>query len=222
MSLEAALNILRRISFFIVLIILGLLYQKINVYPALDIVSVSTFIDKQIPFVPQFVIPYVSWYLYISLGSFLLSARKNQDYYKYLAGLVSGWLVCCGCFYFWPVEIIRPGIETKDAFSRAVQFIYIIDGRFNCLPSTHVLAATLVTLFLCKYYRNSCIRIMSVIWCLLICISTLFIKQHYMLDVVSAIILSLILFSLFNLPIMKTVPGKSFDPRKETTANLVD
>ena len=68
-----------------------------------------------------------------------------------------------------------------------------VDAAGNAFPSMHVATATFTMLRLQDVWRRigapALIRIVNLTWCSAIVLSTLFIKQHVVLDVISGALL---------------------------------
>ena len=100
-------------------------------------------------------------------------------------------IICYVTFYIFPTTVPRPTIITKDIFSRLVLSIYKNDNPYNCFPSVHVVNAMIVSIYVNREKKfNKIIKIFSSLVAILIMISTMFIKQHVFLDVVSGIIVA--------------------------------
>ena len=61
-----------------------------------------TFIDKLIPFNRFFIIPYVSWYIFIAVFSVILCISDKEKYFKLLITLNIGMITCYIIYYFYP------------------------------------------------------------------------------------------------------------------------
>ena len=145
-------------------------------------------LDNVIPFNSIFIIPYVYWYLYIVIGFIFILVNSRKDYIRAFISFFIGMSVCYIIYYVYPTEITRPIIENNNIFNYLVNLIYSIDRPVNCFPSLHVLT----TYFIMRYtkYKDSKKKFYyTQISGVLIILSTLFIKQHFIADVISAIIL---------------------------------
>lgn len=146
-------------------------------------------LDNIIPFNSIFVIPYVYWYLYIVIGFIFILVNSRKDYIRVFISFFIGMSICYIVYYLYPTEITRPNIENSNILNYLVNIIYSIDRPVNCFPSLHVLT----TYFIMRYtkYKDSKKKFYyTQIVGVLIIISTLFIKQHFILDVISAIVLA--------------------------------
>jgi len=161
--------------------------------------SLLTDLDRKIPFVEAFVIPYFGWYFFIVGTLVYFFVKERKLYYTTLWSMLSGMLVCFIIYYFFQTVAPRPEITGDSWLSRMVQFVYSQDGAFNCFPSIHCLT-TFLTM---RAISGSPIKNkwnMSVIYLSgsLIILSTLFIKQHVVMDVLSSIVLGNVAFSIFS------------------------
>ena len=183
-------EILKRSLFILCVGAVSIIYPLINYYRGGERI-VETYIDKIIPFNKYFVIPYISWYVYVVLFMVIFCVINERTYYRLLISLSVGMIICYVTFYIFPTTVPRPTIITKDIFSRLVLSIYKNDNPYNCFPSVHVVNAMIVSIYVNREKKfNKLIKIISSLVAILIMISTMFIKQHVFLDVVSGIIVA--------------------------------
>ena len=151
--------------------------------------DITVALDKVIPFKAIFIIPYVYWYVYIVIGFVFILINSRRDYMRLFISFFIGMSVCYAIYYVYPTEITRPIIQKGDLLNNLVNFIYSADKPVNCFPSLHVLT----TYFIMRYtkYKNSKKKFYyTQIIGLLIILSTLFIKQHFVLEVIGGILLA--------------------------------
>ena len=146
-------------------------------------------LDKEIPFVSLFVFPYVYWYIFIIVGLIFLLSKDRKEYLRALMAIYIGMCICFTFYYLYPVEISRPVVENNTIPNKLVNIIYKNDRPFNCFPSIHVLNTYIIMRFT-KIKDNKYWFYYTNIIGILIILSTLFIKQHFILDGVVAIILA--------------------------------
>lgn len=156
-------------------------------------------LDDLIPFVKVFIIPYLSWFVYIGFGFAYSGFKCKNEYYKLCIFMFSGMAICYIIYLLLPnAQNLRPVIAGRDVFSRLVNYIYSVDTPTNVSPSIHVMASVGIntTLSNCaRMEKKAKLEWISVIWMLLICLSTLLIKQHSAIDVIFGILLSLVLYA---------------------------
>ena len=103
--------------------------------------------DKFIPFNKYFILPYVSWYIFIAIFSAILCILDKERYLKLLITLNIGMITCYIIYYFYPTYVPRPMITGTDFFSNLVLNLYAADNPYNCFPSIHVLNSVLIALY---------------------------------------------------------------------------
>lgn len=153
-------------------------------------------VDAFVPFCEHFVVFYCAWYpLLIGLGLYLLF-RDSAVYRRYMKYLAITFLVSAVVWFLLPTaQSLRPVVFPRDnIFSDIMAGLYSIDTNTNVLPSVHVVGSVGAALAAwdCPHLRQRkwicpTITVLSI----LICASTLFTKQHAVLDLLTGLILAL-------------------------------
>lgn len=183
-----------RFSFVFIIPMISILYPILNRYRGMVYVQKLP-IDNVIPFIKIFILPYVSWYPFIATFLIILCFVDKENYFKLVAGLSIGMLTCYLIYFFYPTYVQRPVIECEDIFDKLVLWVYGRDNPFNCWPSIHVLNSFLVALYTSLSNKvNSFVKSVGIIISSLIVLSTMFVKQHYLSDVVAGIVLGTIIY----------------------------
>ncbi len=162
---------------------------------------IHTAVDDMIPFVEVFVLPYYTWFLYVSLTLlFFLFSFEVEDYYKSFIFLATGMTVFLVVSTLFPnMHHLRPVVMPRDnVFTHLVQIIYNTDSSANLWPSIHVYNS-LGTMIAVHHSKrcNKAAKIVSDIVGVSIIFSTLFIKQHSVYDVITAFIMATIFYMVF-------------------------
>lgn len=168
-------------------------------------------IDDSIPFRKIFVIPYMFWFAYMIVAFLYLGLKSKRDFLKLLIFIFLGMSISFSVFIIYPTgQGLRPLLESQGAFSNLVSFIYYVDPPINVCPSIHVLNSIGVHLAISNYDgAKGKIKIFSFIIMILICISTVFIKQHSFIDVIWGSILAVVLYiCVYVVPNLFTVDAK--------------
>ena len=166
-----------------------------NLIPAESCYVVHCAIDDLIPFCEIFLIPYVFWYLLIiiSLGYFLL---YNVDSFKRLQiFIIITQAVAMAIYIFFPNrQDLRPTQFPRDNFlTRSVAFLYLIDTNTGVCPSLHVAYSIgIASVWLKEKGVHLLWKSFVVISAILICLSTMFIKQHSAVDFFAALVVCLL------------------------------
>jgi membrane-associated phospholipid phosphatase len=178
--------------------LISMTYPILNQYRG-NTNSVFTFVDKLVPFNKYFILPYISWYVFIAIFSAILCILDKEKYLKLLITLNIGMITCYMIYYIYPTHVPRPMITGTDFFSNLVLNLYEADNPYNCFPSIHVLNSVLIALYTYKSEKvNNFVKAICVIISVSIILSTMFIKQHYFADVVAGIIFAYILYFSFK------------------------
>lgn len=160
-------------------------------------------IDDLIPFCEYFIVPYLLWFLFVFMTKvyFANEKRPKEEYYKLLATLCTGMtLFLIISFVFPNGHYLRPQLEEGGIFLWTVKILHFIDSPANILPSLHVFEAVAccTALLLNDEFRSKKGRLVgTVVLTVAIILSTLFLKQHSVVDVVTALILNCICYELF-------------------------
>ncbi len=97
-------------------------------------------------------------------------------------------------FFAFQTQIVRAEVRAGNIFDDLVLFVYSLDNPVNALPSLHVSLSTLATLFV--FLRNKKLGLYISPVTILIILSTVFIKQHAVLDVFAGLIMAFAVFKI--------------------------
>ena len=148
---------------------------------------IHTALDDRIPFVKEFVIPYLLWFPYIAYGLIYTGIHSRRDFIRLYVFLAGGMAAAYTVYMIFPnAQDLRPVIPQDDLFSRLVKLVYATDTPTNVCPSVHVINSLAVNAalqhsdtFAAKKFGKAASFCLTI----LICLSTVMIKQHSVLDV---------------------------------------
>jgi membrane-associated phospholipid phosphatase len=162
------------------------IYDLLNHGPA--VWNLRTPLDAALPVVKQFVVPYVSlnYVVYFTLIFFLLF--KTKIFHSASLAMITAFFVSYFFYFFFQTEVMRPVLTGTDLFTRMIQNVYAGDHPFNDFPSLHTSVSTLLAIHWFRFDRRA--GIIASIWAVFVVISTVLIKQHYVADVVSGLLLA--------------------------------
>ena len=178
---------------FLVQLIAG--YNIIQKYFPVGHVLKISFIDNHVPYMPVFALAYLCYTLILFLPFLFVFTNKKQ-LFAVSTAFFSVATICNICYISFQTMMIRPEIIPSGFFDRLVMFIYSIDKPVNLVPSEHVAFPVLTTLCLCHIKKKSWYILLPIT--ILIILSTLFIKQHYILDVLAGIVVAGIGYLIFK------------------------
>ena len=151
-------------------------------------------LDDWIPFCELFIIPYTFWYFYL-LGAHLFLLRYDIAAFRkmMLFFIITYAYAILFCFFFPNCQELRPEhFARNNLLTRLTGLIYAADTNTNVSPSMHVLGTLAATFALWNTDRfrtkqgHAALAVITV----LICVSTVFVKQHSVLDIIAALPIS--------------------------------
>lgn len=185
------------LSFMGSIMISNIFYKLLNNGDG-DINSLVTNVDRTIPFLKIFILPYITWYGYITVGLIYLCMKNRKTYYTSLISLNIGLAVCYIIYAIFQTTVPRPVVADSDILSKLVNMIYKHDNPFNCFPSMHVTTTYILMKGINDTESNVIISFIFNVIGILIIISTQFVKQHVVLDLIFALLLCEVIFRLVN------------------------
>ena len=145
-------------------------------------------LDDYIPFVPEFIVFYILFFVFTPIPIIIFWKRKNIN--NIIRSFIMVKAISLITYMFLQTEINRPEINPNNSiFEKIVQYLYSTDQSKNLMPSLHVSLSLLTALWIAKYYPK--IKIPILILGSLIAISTVFVKQHVLIDVPTGLLLGI-------------------------------
>jgi len=212
--------------------ILPLFINKKNRYQMALLCAIAFFVGYSVPnhyhlYQPQLldflwidhVVPMVPWTIFIYIGEYVLfvtayfmfrdELNRNRYIWSYFGVLMFAIVV----FVLYPVTYPRADFpippETHRFTAKVFNTLRMIDDPSNCLPSLHV-ACCYLTAFAFLPRTESRVTFWTYfLWATAIGASTLTTKQHYFVDVISGVALSLAGYYIFFKKI-RYVPVQQF------------
>lgn len=193
------------------LTLFGYLEQK----PVHGFHVIDTVFDSHIPFCEYFIVPYLLWFPYqvVTVLYFIFINKNKKEYYQLILNMMMGMTIFLIVSYIYPnVLHLRPSeFPRENVFTDMVRWLYRTDTPTNVLPSIHVFNSLAVHMSLtnCEALRDhKGVRYGSLVLTLLIILSTMFLKQHSVIDVCCGATLALFGY-LFFYPQKSTEDSRS-------------
>lgn len=150
--------------------------------------------DNLIPFCELFVIPYVLWYFFIAASVIYPLFRDRGAFRRVMYYYMIVFSVSVAVFALYPTaQNLRPAAFPRDnVLSRIMGLLYTLDTNTNVCPSLHVSGAIGAALGLrdTKFFSTPPWKWVLGITAGLICLSTVFLKQHSVWDLFWGLVLS--------------------------------
>jgi len=163
-------------------------------------VSLKTFLDESISLIPVFVIPYlIGATLILFMPLFFIYKLSEEDFKKYVLVFLSSTILSYLIYLIFPTYVDRPLIQSQnDIFSKLLTLLYSVDKSYNAAPSGHTFYSIINGVFLLNLSDNNIFKFFVVAGFFIIILSTLFTKQHYLLDVISGILFAYLFLLIGN------------------------
>ncbi|QHW33755.1 phosphatase PAP2 family protein [Paenibacillus rhizovicinus] len=166
-----------------------------NHHPSQQIYSLMTAMDRAIPLVKIFVLPYSVWIFYIYVCLIYFFMKDPAVYRRALITYVTCALICYGIYLVFQTTVPRPDLTGNDPITRLLMFVYHRDEPFNCFPSIHCFSSYMVMKALYESkFRTRLNQTLIYGMSTLIIVSTFLIKQHTLLDAACGILLADIVY----------------------------
>ncbi len=152
-------------------------------------------VDRIVPLQPAWALVYGSLYLFlIVLPVFVV--RQEEHIRRTVLAYLTVWITAYICFLAYPTIAPRPAKVDGEGFAAwGLKFLYSADPPYNCFPSLHVAHSFVSALTSYRVHRK--VGIAGTLCASLVGVSTLYTRQHYVLDVIAGILLALVAYAVF-------------------------
>ncbi len=176
-------------------------------------------IDDYIPFCELFAIPYFLWFAYVSSIVLYLFFTDKREYYRVCLFLFTGMTIFLIVSTVFPNgQHLRPAsFPRNNALTHLVGFLYRIDTATNVCPSIHVynsIGAHIAVAKASRLNNRKGIQTVSFILSLSIILSTVFLKQHSVFDVITACIMAIIVYTVVYVIDYTSISSTAYQQRQ--------
>lgn len=181
-------------------------------FPAAYYFPMHCRLDDLIPFCEWFVIPYVVWFPFVGGMAAFLLLRDPPAYRRMMRFIILTYSAALLIFFLFPTcQQLRPVLFLRgNPLIRMTAAIYANDTNTNVCPSIHVIGSFAVY-FAARDSRmlsKPPIRLTVFILTVLISISTVFLKQHSVLDVLAGLLVCAAAYPMiYPLPAHHALPA---------------
>lgn len=175
----------------------GLAFQFVeHCWPVEQYIDMHCTLDDWIPFHEAFLIPYLFWFAYLILMHVYTLMYDVDTFRRMMKFIMLTYTITIAIYLIFPTsQSLRPTEFPRDnVLTRLTAGLYAFDTNTNVCPSIHVLGSAAVML---AAAHTPELRRGPWAWAVqltgvLICASTVFMKQHSVLDVLAAVPLCLL------------------------------
>ncbi|MCQ2441199.1 MAG: phosphatidic acid phosphatase [Clostridia bacterium] len=181
----------------------GLMFLILERFVHIEHHVITSPLDKYVPFCEYFVIPYYFWFVFM-FWIMVYSFFYDVDAFKKFSWFVIiTYTIALLTYIIYPNEQqLRPdSFERSNIFTYITSLLYFSDTNTDVCPSVHIIGslATMFTAWHSKRYGTALWRISFFVMTVIICASTLFLKQHSFTDVFAGIIVSIVVYPFIYL-----------------------
>jgi membrane-associated phospholipid phosphatase len=156
--------------------------------------DLATPLDRKIPFVPQLALVYFSTYLFVIQPFIILSNARH--FYWMLSSFGAITVLASLIHAYVPSKIERNEILVTDGMSGKMIYLFQKTCRpYGNFPSMHV-ALSVPVVGVNFMVAGPMAGSITLVWAILIALSTLYTKQHYILDVLAGLVGGLLVYAL--------------------------
>lgn len=172
-------------------------YLEENITQNFSVIQIA--FDEKIPFIEFFIVPYYFWFVFMTVTVFYFFFTNKRDFYRLTGFLIIGMTLFLIISTLFPNgQLLRPKyFERDNIFVDLVKLLYIADTPTNVFPSIHVYNTIGVYIAISNSEQlksKAAIQNASFIISALIILSTMFLKQHSILDVIGAGIFAVVVY----------------------------
>lgn len=163
-----------------------------------EVTYINIPLDDKIPFVEGFIVPYLLWFPFMALGIVYVFFMDKKEFLPMAWNLVIGMSLFLVVSFVFPNGLeLRPEVFPRDNIcTDLVKHLYSIDTSTNVIPSIHVFNSLVCGISFGRVLAgrgHKIAAIASYAMAGLIVISTMFVKQHSIVDVVTGILMYIVL-----------------------------
>ncbi len=187
------------------LLVYAIIYLSWFIYIEKKITSnyqvIHVALDDHIPFLEIFVIPYFLWFAYVAAAVLYLFFKEKDNYTRACVFIFTGMTIFLIISTLFPNgQHLRPRIMPREnIFTYLIAYLYRTDTPTNLWPSIHVYNSLGAHFAIVKssYFKDkNWVKRGSLLLSISIILSTVFIKQHSVFDVVTAFIMAAVMYGI--------------------------
>ncbi len=175
---------------------------------------IHSVIDEKIPFIEYFIVPYFLWFVFIAATFLYFFFTDVDGFYKLAKLMFTGMTIFLIISTLIPNGVnLRPVYFTRDnIFIDMVKMLYRADTPTNVLPSLHVFNSICACIAIShseKLRKHKLISWSAYALAGLIILATMFLKQHSVIDVMAAVLMSYVIYQFVYETNKKKVPKQA-------------
>lgn len=184
----------RKEKLYILLIILSTIVVQLIFYAIADSFGYRAHllnpgvVDNLVPFKTFFVYPYLFWIIMLIAVPYVIGLKDEKQFKKYIIAVYACSVISLLIFTIYPTIMQRPELIVNDFSDKLLSLSYRFSTPTKSAPSIHVALCTLFSLAtLTSRKLNIFYKVIILLVSIIIIMSTMFVKQHYFIDVITGV-----------------------------------
>jgi hypothetical protein len=151
--------------------------------------------ERAIPFVPFFILPYMSIDLFFVAAPFL--CRTDHELRAFSRRVIAAILIAGICFLLFPLRFAFPRLHANGWIGALFDWFRGMDAPYNLVPSLHAAFWMFLVQIYTRHTRGF-VRGVVMFWLALIGLSPVLIYQHHVIDIITGFALAGYCFYVFR------------------------
>lgn len=153
--------------------------------------NMESSLDKMVPFWSPAVVIYLGCYLFWAVNYILIARQDKRSVCQFFWSDFLAHVICFIIFLAFPTTNVRPVVRPDGLWNQLMLWVFSIDAADNLFPSIHCLVSWFCFIGIRKRQEiPKWYRIFSCVMALMVCASTLFTRQHVIMDVLGGVLLA--------------------------------
>lgn len=174
-----------------IIILCAILFFQFLYFPINRVISggvkLITPWDEFIPLWPIWTVPYLLSLFWWGISTIWAAVKMDAKLFRAFGiAMITALLTSYAVFIFFPTYIERPPLAGNNWATRLLALVYNNDRVNNAFPSSHTYTSVIIALYWRRWFRR-----FGWLWfgmAAIVVLSTLFTKQHYLLDPIGGIL----------------------------------
>lgn len=172
-------------------------YEVLNHIGRPRLIEITTDFDRMVPLVPAFVIPYLSFIPLVFVLLPWITLRSRLVFRAYTFSIFIAQMILNVLYIVVPATVVRPTVIGTDVFSVLLRdLVWQLDEPLNTFPSNHVTLSVIAIFALASLKLRKWWVLPLQLWLGVVCVSTLLVYQHVVLDLLSGVVIGSLVFWL--------------------------
>lgn len=153
--------------------------------------NMESSLDKMVPFWAPAVTVYLGCYLFWAVNYILIARQDKKAVCQFFWSDFIAHVICFAIFLLFPTTNIRPALEPDGVWNQLMLWVFSVDAADNLFPSIHCMVSWFCFIGI-RGRREIPLwyKLFSCMMALMVCASTLFTRQHVIIDVFGGVILA--------------------------------